>query len=237
MKILPLLTAGFFVPLMAQSQATIPPVQPPSLHVSARGEVRVQPDRATVQVAVETRAANAAAAASQNAAIQQRVIAAIRALGIAAEQISTTGYNVFPDYRYDPARQPQLIGYRVNNTVSVEVRNIDQVGPVLDAALGAGANSISGLRFYASTAEAARRDAMARAVQSARLDAEALARAAGGTLGELLEASVGAYYMPPPQPMMERMAAAAAPADTPISPGEQTVAVDVSTRWRFIPAR
>jgi uncharacterized protein len=165
------------------------------------------------------------------------VIAAIRALGIPADQISTTGYNVFPEYRHDPpTREARLIGYRVNNTVSVEVRQIDQVGPVLDAALGAGANNISGLRFYSSTAEVARREAMARAVATARADAETLARAAGGSLGELLEAHVGAYYAPPPpMPMMRAEAMAAAPADTPISPGEQSIAVDVQTRWRFIP--
>ena len=232
------LLALLSAPLTAQQGVMIPP-PPPSLNVGARGEVRVQPDRATVQVAVDTRAANAAAAASENARIQQRVIAAIRALGIAADQISTIGYNVFPEYRHDPpTREPRLVGYRVSNTVSVEVRQIDQVGPVLDAALGAGANNIAGLRFYSSTAEVARREAMARAVATARADAETLARAAGGSLGELLEANVGAYYAPPPpMPMMRAEAMAQDVANTPISPGEQTIAVDVQTRWRFISAR
>lgn len=224
--------------VMAQESATIPPVPPPSLNVGARGEIKVSPDRATVHIAVETKAENAAAAASENARIQQRVIAAIRAVGVPNDQISTIQYNVFPDYRYERDREPRLVGYRVTNTVVVELRQLDRVGPVLDAALGAGANMITSLHFYASNTETARREAIARAIQTARGDAEAMARAAGGTLGPLMEAHVGAYYAPPPPPPMARMEAqAAAPMDTPINPGQQTVAVDVQTRWRYLPGQ
>lgn len=234
-----LLYAGIFVittPLLAQEGAIIPPVQPPSLNVGARGEVRVAPDRATVHIAVETRAENAAAAASQNATVQQRVIAAIRALGIPSDRISTTQYNVLPDYRYEPNREARLVGYRVTNTVVVELHQLDRVGPVLDASLAAGANMITSLQFYASNTETARREAIARAIQTARGDAEAMARAAGGSLGQMMEAHVGAHYPPPPPPMPMRMEAqAAGVADTPINPGQQTVAVDVQTRWRFLP--
>ncbi|CAN5310911.1 SIMPL domain-containing protein [soil metagenome] len=233
-----LLYAGIFAistPVLAQDAAIIPSLQPPSLNVGARGEIRVAPDRATVHVAVETRAENAAAAASQNATVQQRVIAAIRALGVPNDRISTTQYNVLPDYRYEPNREARLVGYRVTNTVVVELHQLDRVGPVLDASLGAGANMITGLQFYASNTENARRDAIGRAIQTARGDAEAMARAAGGSLGQLLEAHVGAYYAPPP-PMPRMMEAqVAGVADTPINPGQQTVAVDVQTRWRFHP--
>jgi uncharacterized protein YggE len=222
----------------AQDAAIIPPQPPPSLNVGARGEVRVAPDRATVHVAVETRAETAAAAAAENARIQQRVIAAIRAVGVPNDRISTTQYNVLPDYRYEPNREARLVGYRVTNTVVVELHELDRVGPVLDAALGAGANMITSLQFYASNTETARREAIARAVQTARGDAEAIARAAGGSIGELMEAHVGAYYAPPPPPPMARMEAqAAGMADTPINPGQQTVAVDVQTRWRFLLSR
>lgn len=227
----------FSAPAMAQEGGTIPPVQPPSLNVGARGEIKVAPDRATVHIAVQTRAENAAAAASENARIQQRVIAAIRAVGVPNDQISTTQYNVLPDYRYEPNREARLVGYRVVNTVVVELRQIERVGPVLDAALGAGANMITSLHFYASNTETARREAIARAIQTARGDAEAMARAAGGTLGTLMEAHVGAYYAPPPPPMARMEAQVSAPADTPINPGQQTVSVDVQTRWRFHPAQ
>jgi len=206
------------------------------LVVSAQGEVRVAPDRATIHIAVQTRAATAAAAANENAQRQQRVMAAIRALGIAQDQISTVGYTVGPEHRYEPNREPRIVGYLVTNTVVVDVRRIEQVGPVIDAALGAGANLISGLHFYSSTADESRRQALALAIGTARRDAEAMARAAGGSAGSLLEASIGAYRFPPPMPVMRAEAADIA-APTPISPGEQTISVTVQTRWRFVPGQ
>lgn len=235
-----LLLAGMFIPnaiLGQDSDIRTPP--PPQLVVSSHAETKITPDRATVHISVQTRAANAAAAASENAQIQQRVFAALRALGIRDEHISTTGYNVQPEYRHEPNRNPRVIGYVVTNTVVADLQRVDLVGRVLDAALGAGANLITGLNFYASNTEAARREALQKAIANARLDAEVMARAAGGSLGSLLEASVGAYYRPPPQPraVMMRGAVAAEAADTPISPGTETVAVDVTTRWRFVAAR
>jgi uncharacterized protein YggE len=122
----------------------------------------------------------------------------------------------------------------VTNTVEVEVRKISAVGPILDAALSHGANLISGLNFYASNTEAARRTAIASAISSARADADAAAKAAGGTLGGLLEINIGSYSSPPPRPMMRSMVSATAmQADTPISPGQETLSVEVVTRWRF----
>lgn len=235
-----LLLAGMLLPSAIQSQDSdtrTPP--PPQLIVSARAETKITPDRATVHISVQTRAPNAAAAASENAQIQQRVFAALRALGVRDEHLSTTGYNVQPEYRHEPNREPRVVGYVVTNTVVAELQRVDLVGRVLDAALGAGANLISGLHFFASNTEAARREALGRAIEIARQDAEVMARAAGGSLGPLLEASVGAFIRPPPRPVMMRgMAMAAAEvADTPVSPGTQTVAVDVTTRWRFLSGR
>ncbi|HVF39920.1 MAG TPA: SIMPL domain-containing protein, partial [Gemmatimonadaceae bacterium] len=102
------------------------------------------------------------------------------------------------------------------------------------AALAKGANMVTSLQFYASNTDVARREAIALAIQKARLEAEAAARAAGGTVGGLLEINIGAYFPPPPRPMEMRGRVAAANQEaTPINPGEQTLAVDVSTRWTF----
>jgi uncharacterized protein len=221
-------------PLSGQQPATITSInQVPQIAVAARGEIHVAPDRANIQISVQTRAATAAAAANENATKQSAVIAALRALGLSADQISTVNYNVYPEQRYEPNKEPVIIGYNVTNTLSVDVRKLSQVGPVIDAALSKGANMITSLQFYASNTEEARRNAITSAVQKARADAEAAARAAGGTVGELLEIAVGAYSAPPPRPMMRVTAAMADQAQTPINPGEQTLSVDVSTRWRF----
>ena len=92
------------------------------------------------------------------------------------------------------------------------------------------------LQFSASNTESARRTAIAIAIQRARGDAEAAAKAAGGSLGGLLEVTIGAYYAPPPRPfdMKVRTAMAASADQTPINPGEQTVSVDINTRWVYV---
>ena len=220
-------------PTLAQNQAMNAPSEP-QISVAVRGEIRVSPDRATIQVSVQTRAAMAAAAANENATRQAVVIQALRALGLGTDQISTINYNVYPEQRYEPNKDPVVTGYSVTNTISIEVRKLNEVGPVIDASLKNGANVVTSLQFYASNTEEARRTTIASAVQKARLDADAAARAAGGTIGGLLEVNIGAYYAPPPRPIvMLRAVATADQAPTPISPGDQTLSVDVTTRWRF----
>ena len=208
----------------------------PQIAVGARGEVKVIPDRATIQISVQTRAETAAAAAAENARKQKAVIDALRALGIAANDIATSNYSIYPEQRYEPNKEPVVVGYNVTNTVSVELKSIAMVGQAIDVALAKGANMITSLQFYASNTEAARQEAIAIAVRKARSDAEAAARAAGGGISGLLEISIGSYSPPPPRPMELKVRSAMADqAETPISAGDQTLAVDVNTRWRFVP--
>jgi uncharacterized protein YggE len=237
-KLLPAL-AALLTPLSVHAQDSRAPVElVPQIAVTGRGEVKVSPDRATIQISVQTRGSTAAAAAAENANKQQAVLSALRALGLTNDQLSTINYNVYPEQRYEQGKEPVIVGYNVTNTILAEVRKLTQVGPVIDAALSHGANMITSLQFYASNTEAARRTAIASAIEKARADAEAAARAARGTLGTLLEISIGAYSPPPPRPMMMKEARGlAAQADTPINPGEETLAVEVSTRWRFIPGQ
>jgi uncharacterized protein YggE len=162
-------------------------------------------------------------------------MAALRALGLTNDQLSTINYNVSPEQRYEQGKEPITVGYSVTNTILVDVRRLNQVGLVIDAALSHGANLITSLQFYASNTEAARRSAIGMAIEKARADAEAAAHAARGSLGTLLGIDI-VGYSPPPRPMM-MMAKAAAQTDTPINPGEETLSVEVSTRWRFIPAQ
>jgi len=229
-----LLLTAFIAPLTGHAQDNKAPFEPiPQIAVTGRGEIKVSPDRATIQVSVQTRATTAAAAAAENATKQQTVLAALRQLGLGNDQLSTINYNVYPEQRYDQGKEPVIVGYNVTNTILVDVKKLDQVGPVIDAALARGANMITSLQFYASNTETARRSAIAIAIEKARADAEAAARAAHGSLGTLLEINIGAYSPRPPQPMM-MLSRAAAQTDTPINAGEETLAVEVNTRWRFI---
>lgn len=209
----------------------------PAIVTTASSEVRVTPDRASISIGVQTRAATAAEASAENSRKQRAIISAIRNKGIPAEQIGTSGFNVVPETQYDREgqRPPRTTSYLVMNVVNVDVHRTDLVGPVIDAALGAGANQINSLSFSISAADSARRVALAKAVEKARADAQVMARAAGGTLGELIELVASDSYMPPPRPMvMARMEASAADA-VPIEPGQETVRASVSARWRFVP--
>jgi uncharacterized protein len=227
--------ASTLVTVPVSAQAGPPPQGPPNISASAVGEAQIVPDRAMLNVAVESQGQTAAAAAAANATKQTRVIDAVKAAGIAAAQIRTSGYNVFPEYAQQSGQGPRVTGYRANNTVQIEVRNIDAVGKVIDAALGAGATNLGALSLFASNPDPARREALQKAVAKARADAEAAATAAGGTLGALVELVVDPFNEPRPlmQQSMGRVAAMAA--STPIEPGEMSVQAVVRVRWEFVP--
>jgi uncharacterized protein YggE len=230
------IVGSLLMPVYVQSQDISAPIGAiPQIAVVAHGEVKVMPDRASLQISVQTRATTAAAAAAENATKQQSVLTALRALGLTNDQLSTINYNVYPEQRADPGKEPVITAYNVTNSIVADIRKLNQVGPVIDAALAHGANMINSLQFYSSNTDAARRSAIAAAIEKARADAEAAARAAGGSLGGLIEVSIGSYSPPGPRPLMMR--AQAAQADTPINPGEETLSVEVSTRWRFNGAR
>lgn len=219
----------------AASQAQAPAVQPPRITTSGEAQVRVTPDRATVLVGVQTRGTTAAAAGTTNARIQKAILDTLKAMGLGADQLATQNYSVSPEMQYPPTGGPgKVVGYTVSNVVRVELRRVEQVGPVIDASLAKGANQINSVQFTSSTAAEARRTAMGDAVRDARADAEALARAAGGSLGPVIEIQSSA---PPIRPMFAEVAmrSAAKAMDTPIEPGEQVISATVSVVWQFIP--
>lgn len=222
---------------VAAAQVARPDSVRADIVTAATGEAQFVPDRAAVYVGVETRGTTAATAARDNAQRQRAIIDAVVAAGVSREQISTENYSVAPDARYDQATQRStVVGYIVSNVVRVEVRRIDQVASVLDAALGKGANQINSLDFFASNSDSARHAAIAQGVARARADAETLARAAGGTLGALVELST-ADAGPRPMYRLNVRGTMLSTAETPVEPGQQRVQVTVNGRWRFVPAR
>lgn len=224
----------------ARAQMQMPaPMTVPVLSTSGQGEAKVTPDRASVMLNVQTRALTVAAAAADNAARTRAVLDAVAKLGLSRDQLSTEGYTVYPEMQYDRnGAAPRVSGYVVTNTVRAETKRPEQAGAIVDAALAAGANLVNSLTFYASSIDEARRQAVGAAVASARADAEAMAKAAGGTLGALVELSTGGPTIPP-RPMYDmavRAKSAVQMEPTPVNPGQQTVTVYVTARWRFVPA-
>jgi uncharacterized protein YggE len=235
-SLIAILLAAF--PLAAQQPAgTGPAPMPPvsQISTSATGEARYVPDRATISMGVQTRAATAAKASAENAIKQRAVIDAIRAQGVAPEQISTVNYALNAEQEFNPQagdKAPKVTGYVATNTVRVEVRKVDQVGALIDAAIAKGANDVSSLDFHSSKPDSLRRVALADAYRQAFADATVLAKAAGGQLGELLELSTNGSNVPP-QPYMQ-IRSMKADAGTPIETGELATNVAVMARWRFV---
>jgi uncharacterized protein len=223
--------------LSAQTVSPASVASPPSLVTSGQGEAKVTPDRVSVLVNVQTRASTAAAAAATNAQRTKAVLDTLGRLGLPKDQLSTEGYSAYPEMSYDRnGGTPRVTGYVVTNSVRAESKRVDQAGAIIDAALGAGANLINSLTFYASSIDEPRRQAIALAVASARADAEAMAQAAGGRLGALLELSTQGPTVPP-RPMFDVAARGkmAMAEQTPINPGQQNVNVFVTARWAFVP--
>ncbi|MGH7475076.1 MAG: SIMPL domain-containing protein [Longimicrobiales bacterium] len=216
----------------------------PTVTVTGTGQVQVEPDRAVLSLAVETFAATAREAAEENAAQMEELVGALRGLGLAEDRIRTTSYQLNPEYRQDreprprePTGEPRIAGYRAVNMVQVTMDDIGLPGRAIDTAIAAGANRVTGLSFGLRDRQPPRLEALRRAVQNARAEADAVAVAADRRLGEPVQIHIGGVYYPPPQPyVMERaMADMSASAPTPVEPGELTVSAQVTATFRIEP--
>ncbi|HEX8622481.1 MAG TPA: SIMPL domain-containing protein [Allosphingosinicella sp.] len=224
------------VPAVAQPQQAAVPVllEGTRLDVVATGEVSRVPDLARISAGVVSVAPTATAALAQNASQMAAVRAALKRAGIADRDIQTSSINLYPDYRQDPqGNNPQIVGYRASNEVSVRFRDIASSGRILDALVAQGANQINGPTLSIDKPEAALDEARTLALANARARAELYATALGKRVGRILSISeAGASYQPPV--IMMRQAARGAVADsTSIDPGEQSIAVSLSVSFEL----
>jgi uncharacterized protein YggE len=151
---------------------------------------------------------------------------------VVEQDIQTSNFSIFPRQDYGPEGQIVGITYVVDNTVAVTVRDLGSIGAVLDAAIQAGANSISGIRFDVEDREAAQQQAMVAAVENARERAEVLAGAANVELGAVM--SIQSYMGGgTPIPFEANMVMADAAMGVPVSPGEMQITVDVSVIYEI----
>jgi len=187
-----------------------------SIVVTGQGSVKTVPDRAQISLGVATDAKTAAAALRGNAAEMAKVIAAIKAQGIPAADLQTDQVSLSLRFGDDG---DAVAGYTATNTVSVIVRSIAKVGPVIDAAVDAGANQVYGPNLVRSDQQALYRAAMRAAISNARVKAVAIAKAAGLTLRRITD--VVESGGPAPVPLDAKTALPAT--GTPIEPGTQLV--------------
>lgn len=214
----------------------VPNAQAPEIVSVGRGDTVIAPTSAAFSVSVTTRAATAAQAAAENAKRLESTLRWLRSLGLAPTDLTTVGYSVGQHYEEQRDRRTPA-GFVARNTVRVEVRRLDDLGRVIDAALSGGATEISAPQFLSTNAREARRAALAEALREARTDAEAIARAAGGALGRLISANSGVSGPMYREAYGEVMLASGTSGGMPtnIMPRDLTITAQVTARWEFVP--
>ncbi len=180
------------------------------------------PDEATVSAGVQTRAATATEALSQNAELMNKVVAALKQAG--GERLQTQQVSLYPQ----TDSQGAVTGYVAQDSVSARSK-IAGAGTLIDAAVAAGANSVDGPSLAVSDHDALYRRALAKALDDAHAKAEALAQAGGFGLGAVV--SVTEQGNEQPIVFQSADAARAAPAPTPVEPGTQDVTADVQVSF------
>ena len=224
----PLLLAGV---VHAQAAPVATPMIPSDgtlLSVSAQAEARQVPDVATLSAGVVTQAADANAAMRANATQMDKVMATIKAAGIAERDIRTSGISLNPQYKYVENQSPTITGYQASNTVDLKVRDIARLGLVLDALVASGANQVNGPSFEIDQPEPVYDQARRDALKIAQSRAEMYAKALGLKVRRIVSIDEGGGYRPPmPVPMMA-MARAKAESDTAVSPGETTLTANLN---------
>jgi len=223
-------------PAFAQNTAQAPQR---TLSLTGQAEVKSAPDIAVISAGVVSEARTAREALTLNNKSMASVLQTIEASGVAKKDIQTSNFSVQPKYKYakrtnsgeqDP---PRIVGYTVSNTVTVIVRELANLGQVLDAVVSSGVNQMNGLSFSIAEPAPLRNQARKLAVTEARERAELYAQAAGVSLGKILSISE-AGGVRPPQPASRRAAFEAVAAGTvPIAQGQQSIQMQVNIVWEI----
>jgi uncharacterized protein len=217
-----LVLAAGAVALRAESAGAAAADPAGTLSVQGTATVSTIPDRAQISFGVESQAATARAALAANATEMRRVIAALKSAG--AADIRTQSVWLSSRYGNDNV----VVGYVAQNTVSATVEDVARAGATIDAAVEAGANQIYGPSLSTTDQAELYRQALKAAVADARARAEALALAAGATIGRATQiAESGATPGPLPYAAAEKAAADS----TPIEGGKQEVSATVTVTF------
>jgi uncharacterized protein YggE len=214
----------------------------PVITVSGSGEVERKPDFAVVSVGIQAREKSAATASEKAGSAMRSVAKALEELEIPDMQLQTSGVSLNPAYSWQNDGQAQrqtLLGYDASSTLRVRIEDPAKIGTIIDAAVGAGANSIHGISFELKEALQARQEALTMAARAARDKAETLAEALGLELRSVVTATASSDS-PPWQPMMSNRAAFAEAAPglgQGIEPGMVTVRAETTVTFAAVERR
>lgn len=204
------------------------------LTLSAEGKSARTPDIAGFSAGITTLGRTASAAMAANAAAMTRVIAALKAAGIADRDVQTSDLSLNPIFDNAPntGDRPRITGYQAGNTVTVRARVIADTGRVIDTLVSAGANEVNGPNFALDQPEAALDEARTAAVASARRRADLYARAAGLKVLRIVTISESGGFSPQPMMMMARKAM---DVSTPVAAGEVALTANITVQFELAP--
>ena len=206
------------------------------IHVTGSGSVVGEPDIATLRLGVSVEKETVAEAREAAAAAMTGVIASLKANGIADNDIQTERFSIHPEYDYTENRRV-LRGYRVNNTVSAKVRELEDLSEVIDSAAEAGGDIVvvNSIQFMIEDATALQTQARGLAVKNAEAKAQTLAEASGVKLGKpvAITETVSGGGPPIAFARSEEFAADSARSSTPIEAGELTIVVNVTVVYEI----
>jgi hypothetical protein len=204
---------------------------PRTLNVNGVGQAYLTPDIAYIYVGVHTEGTRASEAVESNKSQTSAVIEALKNSGVDEKDIRTTNFSIWPSQQYGPDGTVSGSVYMVDNSVYVVVRDLDGLGTLLDDAINAGANSINSIQFDVADKSEAVKEARAKAIEDAKVQAQELADAAGVLLGDIQAIN---FYDASPYPVYEgKGGGGGAVADTsvPIQPGQLTISVTVNLSY------
>ena len=215
----------------------VPSPESRSIHVSGSGSVTGEPDIATLNLGVSVEKETVEEAREAAASAMTAVIDSLKANDITENDIQTENFSIYPQYDYtDEGRV--LRGYRVNNTVSAEVRELDTLSDIIDDATGAGGDIVvvNSIQFMIEDPTPLQAQARALAVKNAEAKAQTLAEASGVTLGKPITITETSRTAGPPIAYAESAEFAAddgARSSTPIQAGELTVTINITVVYEI----
>jgi uncharacterized protein YggE len=226
--------------LVRLARPTRPVAAPPSgertITVVGTGTASQPPDQARVQMGVRATASSAQEATRQGAEAMTKVIALLKGRGAADKHIQTGYFSITPEYDHRGNGPPKRTGHTATNSVNVTLTDLNAVGGMLDAVVGAGGDliTINNIQLSASNPQPAQDEARRNALRDARRQAELIAQEMGVTLGAPLAIQPTGGHMPMPQPRMAMRAMAAMSAESPIEAGEMEVAVAMDVMFAIV---
>jgi len=194
------------------------------------------PELAYVTLSVETLDKSASQSQSDNAVLASKVMDALRNAGIDAKDIQTSSYSLQEEFQWnDYAERSESIGYRTVNSITAKVRDLGNVGNIIDVAVQAGANSVSGVSFALTTEKEAelKTAALQEASANAKTKAQSIATGLGIGVGQVYSASESSSYVVPYYAKSYAMDSAGAAVPTPISPGDIEFTATVSVQFEI----